>query len=468
MQTRETFDALTSLLPSSKILLRLARFTRFVLRTPRKIFPDQLLRSVLLAVCENIPHFRGVAEKISSLRDHDPSRQAVFERLKNEAAPEFFYHAFRQVLADQCRRFTTSRLAVDQQRYTGIFRRIIIEDGSVLPLHPSLAERFKGSVNQYGEVAALRLRWAFDFLTGQTIDAELHHWRENDMSTAFELIAYLKKGDLILRDMGYFCLQCFHQIAAKGAWFITRLPEGTVVAEMDGKRMNIPGSLRSLRKNDRKVHEWRVQVGASNSVEGRLIAARIDSGKANERRRKLRETCREKGRMPTRDQLAMCDWVVVFTNVEAATMDAESVALLYRARWMVEIFFKGMKSGQHLEKWSRHRTNENTIQCLAYAQMIIGLLSLDLWRLMGRMLAEGGREVSDDAPFGKAAGGNSVPRTIGPIKAFELLVPLLEKFLSRTLKGRSLTAELARVARYAVQEKRSRPTLDALIFGLLA
>jgi hypothetical protein len=465
MQTRQPFDALTSLLPSSKLLLHLARITRFVLRTPRKIFPDQLLRSVLLAVCGNTPHFRAVAEKISSFDQHEPSRQAVFARLKNEAAPEFFYQAFRQILADQYRRFAASRLAAGPHLYTGIFQRIIIEDGSVLPLHQSLVERFKGSVNQHGETAALRLRWAFDFLTGQTIDAGLHHWTENDMSTAFELIAFLKKGDLILRDMGYFCLRCFHEIAAKGAYFITRLPEGTVVADMDGERMRLPSM---LRKSDGSVHEWQVRAGCSDSMKGRLVAARIDAGKANERRRKLRKSCQEQGRTPSRDQLAMCQWVVVFTNVDAEMMDAESVAQLYRARWMVEIFFKGMKSGQDLEKWSRLRTNENTIQCLAYAQMIIGLLSLNLWRLMGRMLAADGQDTSNGEPESNKPGDSPAGRTVGPIKAFELLVPLLEKSFAGTLKGRAIDAELARLGRYAAQEKRTRPTLDALIFGLLA
>lgn len=159
------------------------------------------------------------------------------------------------------------------------------------------------------------------------------------MSTAFELIAYLKQGDPFLRDMGYFCQRSFHQIAAKGAYFITRLPEGTAVVGMDAKRLNIPGSLRGLRKTDRTVHEWRVKVGCSNPVEGRLVAARIDSGKAGERRRKLRKSCSEQGRTPSRDQLTMCEWVVVFTKVEADMMVAESVAQLYRARWMVEIFF---------------------------------------------------------------------------------------------------------------------------------
>jgi len=324
MQNSKTSRALTNLLPSSRVLLKLARNSRFVQRTPRKICPGELLRSVLLAVCANTPHFRAVAERISSISDHNPSRQAVFERLKSEAAPGYFSCAFRQVLVEQCSRFTDRHLTAAFDYCKGIFRRIIIEDGSVLPLHRSLTDRFPGSVNQYGETAALRLRWAFDYLTGETIDAELHHWRENDMSTAFELISFLKEGDLVLRDMGYFCLKCFHEIIAIGACFITRLPEGTVVTNDKGERMKVPNELRNSGLN---VHEWQVEVGNENSVKGRLVAARIDCGKAAERRRRLRQKCREAGKMPTRDQLTMCEWVVVFTNVEASVMDALSGTL---------------------------------------------------------------------------------------------------------------------------------------------
>src|SRR5690606_41911894 len=68
-----------------------------------------------------------------------------------------------------------------------------------------------------------RLRWAFDFRSGETIDAELHHWRENDMSTTFDLLRHVRPGDLLLRDMGYFCLEALHEIHAAGAWFITRI-----------------------------------------------------------------------------------------------------------------------------------------------------------------------------------------------------------------------------------------------------
>ena len=134
---------------------------------------------------------------------------------------------------------------------------------------------------------------------------------------------------------------------------------------------------------------------------------------------------------------------------------------------MVEIFFKGMKSGQQLEKWSRHKTNENNIQCLAYAQMILGVLSLNLWRMMGRILTgEDARRLGARHEQGSPAEVASL-RTVGPLKALESLIPMLVKVFSGGLRGRSIYRELARLARYAAQEKRNRLSLDALVFGLL-
>lgn len=288
------------------------------------------------------------------------------------------------MVSGQCRRLAAcggSRFERTLEKASGVFGRILIEDGSIVPLHKSLADRLRGTSNQYRDCASLRLRWAFEFLAGETIDAELYKGHENDMSTVFDVIGLLKKGDMLLRDMGYFCLDAFREIAKLGAWFLTRIPEGTVICDAEGEELDLPKLLRRERSG---LLEMKVRVGRVNPLEGRLVAARIEPEKAAERRRQLRRKLREEGKTPRRDQIEMCDWVVVFTNAESDLIDGEPVAQLYRARWMLEIFFKGMKSGQDLEKWSRHRTNENTIQCLAYAQMMIGVMSINLWRMMGR------------------------------------------------------------------------------------
>lgn len=467
MQINKAFDALTGLLPSPSKLLKLARKCRFVMRTPKKIWPDGILRAVICAVAEATPCFRSVAAKLGEVSEEQPSRQAVFERLSGEAAPDFFWAALREVLAGQARRVRSMDSGLDRlaAKLGERFGRIVVEDSSVVPLHPSLAETYRGAANQFGESASLRLRWAFDLLSGEALDTELRHWRENDQSSAFDVLDHVFERDLVLRDMGYFCLECLLEIEAKGAFWLTRLPEGTLVADADGRRLDWEGALLGSKQ---ALHEWEVRIGAGGKVRGRLVAARIDPAKANEKRRKLRESLRSKGRAPSAIQLALCDWVVVCTSAPSEMLPAAEAARLYRARWMVETFFKGLKSGQGLEEWSRHRTNANAILCLGYAHLILAVLSLNLWRVLGRMVSLGQTKPGDGADNAhdaeKAANGL---RTVGVLMALPLLMETLSGLISGRLKRRDGAMKLCNDARYSTQEYRARQSLDSMVFAPL-
>ena len=77
----------------------------------------------------------------------------------------------------------------------------------------------------------------------------------------------------------------------------------------------------------------------------RLIAWRLPPEQANRRRRKLRqETLRKRGQEPSQERLAWCDWTILVTNVPAELLTPAEAAILYRARWQVELLFKRWKS----------------------------------------------------------------------------------------------------------------------------
>ena len=87
----------------------------------------------------------------------------------------------------------------------------------------------------------------------------------------------------------------------------------------------------------------------------------------------------------------------------------------------------------------------------------MGVLSLNLWRTMGRIL----NDAAENGADAKGNAGELVKKTVGPIKAFDSLVPLLVKVFSGELLGRKLREELERLAGYAKQEKRTRVSRDA-------
>ena len=234
------------LLPHSNQLNALARLSGLLQRAARKIFPADFLKAVLLTVIEEKPHYRGVATSIAEISSHRPSRQAVGKRLAMPEAAAFLFMVLGEVIARQSTRLVSADRHAGRglESCRGRFNRVIDEDSTVTPLHPSLAKVFPGARNQHGQCAAIRQRWAYDYLSGQTLDALPGLWSENDPSAAFDLLPLLEENDLVLRDMGYFNLEALNRIDRRKAFYITRLPEGTVIADEQGERIALARLLR--------------------------------------------------------------------------------------------------------------------------------------------------------------------------------------------------------------------------------
>lgn len=76
----------------------------------------------------------------------------------------------------------------------------------------------------------------------------------------------------------------------------------------------------------------------------RLIARRCAPPVAERRQRRLRATSKRKGRTPSRQQLLLCEWFVLVTNLPAARLTPDEALVLYRVRWQIELIFKCYKS----------------------------------------------------------------------------------------------------------------------------
>ena len=77
----------------------------------------------------------------------------------------------------------------------------------------------------------------------------------------------------------------------------------------------------------------------------RLIAWKVPTKVAAERRRKLKLAQKKRGRSaPTKEALAACDWMFLVTNVPPEKLSAKEAIVLYRARWQIELLFKRWKS----------------------------------------------------------------------------------------------------------------------------
>ena len=94
-----------------------------------------------------------------------------------------------------------------------------------------------------------------------------------------------------------------------------------------------------------KFVDRQIWLAKGHGLQCRLIAWRLPPEQANRRRQKLRkQTLSKRGREPIAERLAWCDWTILVTNVPEKMLMPTEAAVLYRARWQVELLFKRWKS----------------------------------------------------------------------------------------------------------------------------
>ena len=104
------------------------------------------------------------------------------------------------------------------------FPRILLQDSSVIALHKSLFKHYPGSANQNGACSSLKVQAVYNLIDSTFSYFDITSFRDNDQKAAGKL-DFLKTGDLLIRDLGYFSTKAFAKIMSKKAFFLSRLKQ---------------------------------------------------------------------------------------------------------------------------------------------------------------------------------------------------------------------------------------------------
>jgi hypothetical protein len=122
-------------------------------------------------------------------------------------------------------------------------------------------------------------------------------------------------------------------MTAAGEYFLSRLRFGAQVLLGAGHRVDV---LRWLGAQRGPFVDQPILLGQER-LACRLIAWRLPEEQANRRRQKLcQETRSKRGREPSVERLAWCDWTILVTNAAVDKLTPKEATVLYRARWQVE------------------------------------------------------------------------------------------------------------------------------------
>lgn len=365
---RKTVDFLND----STFLHQAAKSTGFLKRKSRKLTPEGFVKAVLHATAHALTSFEAIARHSANEDAQTCSRQNISKRC---AAPAVAF--MRRVLDHAIASATTAQ---PLPAAASLFKRIIIQDGSLIRFHDSAREHFPAVSSTAEDKAMLRLQFAYDYKSGRTLFATPAPYSHTDAAASADLLDWLEPGDLCLRDMGYYKAELFKTMEAMGIFYLSRLKPEVKIPQEDGQpAIGLDEFLRGFRGN---LMDKTIRIGAKGGFTTRVVAIRVPEKVSAERRRKLYAEAKRRNTSPSTLKLALADWTVFVTNIPQEAASAEDLFKLYGLRWHVELAFKSLKSKGCLRALSAHASNPHHLEVLLLAQLLQLVLNLRLWRML--------------------------------------------------------------------------------------
>jgi hypothetical protein len=372
-QTRASVEKILSAF-SPRQVERWARQTGFIQRR-RQLKPFDFLSLMVFASWSMIaPSLEALASELEGAF----SRVALHYRFTRQAS-EFLWQCLQWVMAH-----SQQFHLVLQTQLLKPFSRVLIHDSSSWDLPPELAKIFPGSGGS-ASPANCKIQLTYEVKRGRLQALQLTAGNRPDQSFRPQ---GLQAGDLILADLGFFSLRFFAGVARQQAYFLSRFLIGTQLwSAPTGALMNLPTL---LKKASGQAYQHPVLMGAGHRLPCRLICLRVPAPVVQQRRRRLRQTARKKGRTPSSLHLTLCAWTLLITNAPERLLPAAKLYTLYRLRWQVELIFKQFKSVLRIHHC--HTRRPERLLCELYGKWIAavlvhalhGSLNAELWNQQGQ------------------------------------------------------------------------------------
>jgi hypothetical protein len=248
------------------------------------------------------------------------------------------------------------------QRFAGVR----VQDSTTITLPDELAEFHQGcgGSHEQGTQAALKCGVQLDLLTGALTALDLAHGRASDRALPMQT-APLPPATLRVADLGFYDLDVLASISEQDGYFLTRLRVDSVITSAERGRQSLHAFVTTVAAEGYDGWVW---VGSRQQLRSRLLVVPVPQEVADQRRRRLREEAKDKGRLPSAEALALAAWTILLTNVPARLLSLSEALVLARVRWQIELLFKLWKSHGHIDSWRSERPER--IRCEVYAKLL--------------------------------------------------------------------------------------------------
>ena len=352
---KDIFDLLRIKGLSSQQLRQLAYDCCFIKRQARKIDTTNFLTLMCLESQKGSPSYNDLVSRFDSVYDISASKQALWKKI-NEPCVLFFQTVLAQIIKSK-----VSEQEIKAFKALGKYKRVIIQDSTIIKLPSRLFKIFSGVSNLHISVCNARIQGVYDLLSGRFIHFSIDPYSKNDLSAAPEL--ELNEADLVLRDRGYYTNGEIKRHKDLGADCIYRHKKRNFYMDTySGKPIHLIALLQ--RKG---ILDMEVCLNDKERTKVRLLAAPVSQEVADNRRMRAKKEIM--GHNPSLEVLKLMGWTIFITTIPRSEADFDQILKIYRLRWRIEIIFKTWKS--HMQFAKVHNVSFYQLQVLLTARLIM-------------------------------------------------------------------------------------------------
>lgn len=331
----------------------LAWTTGFQKRAHRKIEALAFASLMLGESVNGTPSYNDLAARAEALGGDSVSKQGIWKRV-NAGCVRFL----QAILARAIMGRLPGSLAAAYES-CGRYKRVLIQDSTVVRLPLRLFAAFSGVANGSSSVCNARIQVVYDLVSAEFVSFSVDPYSKNDLKAAPELV--LREEDLVLRDRGYLCCEEIQRHVDRGADCIYRHKHKTAYIDPEtGKPVDLVARLDRDGSMDMDV-----LLNNKERTPVRLVAAPVDEETANLRRMKLKKEA--KGHAPSAQLLHLMSWTIFITTIPRSTASFRDLLAIYGLRWRIESIFKAWKSNMSFA--SIHDVSEKQLHALLAARM---------------------------------------------------------------------------------------------------
>lgn len=369
-----TNPSLNNLLMYSKIIDffdiinvdQIAFDTKFCQRAYRKVSPKLFLLSCFMCFTKSNFSLRQWAICLSQLSGYIISHQSLDKKL---------HYNRKDFISELVNKLCLQNLSNLSAQTTGIlhkFKRVLVQDSTLVTLPQSHYE-YSSGVSNGGSVKAMgRIQVLFDLVANSVVHLEKCTYSSNDRSYAKEILKFLNKGDLLLRDLGYFVTSVFKEIHHIGAFYISKLPVGVCLFDVStGKEIDLVQLIKSNERKGSFQFDMPVLLNKKERLQVRVFGYKVSPEQALKRRQQ-QKSARHRDCKISEKAMFLTNYNIYITNIAETEISGMELFKIYKLRWTIEMMFKEWKQNFDLNTLMYCSRTPNEVR----SEMLLNLMVL--------------------------------------------------------------------------------------------